>query len=277
MADIINVPTYEQIATILSKLATNYSNLSSVFYDVFYNTVPADVTFKMYDEAGTLQEYTIPNRAKDKANMLNGKGSPEDTIAATMGVIYQDLENGKLYVKETSSGNTGWSEVTTGSYLSTFFIKGNGSPEGQIVAKRGVLYVDEQTASLYIKESETGDTGWVQASISGVGFAYTDLSNVNIFGENRIKEIANENAKTFISEDSTDAEYPSSKCVYNAVAGLRSDVSTLSNGIDTLESTKQDKSNLVQTLTSASTESTYPSAKCMYDLVGNLEDIINAL
>ena len=29
------VATYEQIATILTKLATNYSNLSSIFYDVF--------------------------------------------------------------------------------------------------------------------------------------------------------------------------------------------------------------------------------------------------
>ena len=65
MADnLITAATYDQIATMLSKLATNYSNLASVFYDVFYNTTPEDVTFQMYDESGTLQTYTIPNRAR---------------------------------------------------------------------------------------------------------------------------------------------------------------------------------------------------------------------
>ena len=61
MADQITVPSFEQIETVLTKLATNYSNMAILFYDIFYNTTPMDVTFQMYDEAGELQTYTIPN------------------------------------------------------------------------------------------------------------------------------------------------------------------------------------------------------------------------
>lgn len=310
MADIINAPTYEQIAVILSKLATNYSNLASVFYDVFYNTTPADVTLKMYDESGVLQTYTIPNRAKDMANIINGKGTPENAVAAGMGVTYQDLENGKLYVKETANGNEGWSEVATNNYISTFFIKGAGSPEGQVVARKGVLYVDEESVLMYIKETNSSSTGWKIISSSADAFAFTDLSNITEFGKGKIVEIVESNfTQTVLTEESTDSQYPSAKCVYDLTTALKTDVTILLNdkqnvsnlvtsvsaastdsqypsakclydvraSLNTSIDAKQDKSNLVTTLTSSSTNSQYPSAKCVYDLIGNLEYIINNL
>ena len=49
----------------------------------------------------------------------------------------------------------------------------------------------------------------------------------------------------------------------------------LDNKADTSDlGDKQDKSNLVTSLSSSSTDTEYPSAKCVYDLIG---DINNAL
>ena len=177
MADTINIATFEQIATILSKLATNYSNMALTFYNVFYNPTPMDVTFQMFDEAGVLQTYTIPNRAKDRNLILNGEGSPEGAIAGGYGTIYQDTSNGEIYAKETPNGNTGWNVLITKNILDTFIMHGNGSPEGVVEAERGVLYIDQTSVQLYFKATSTGTTGWftlldravIDAGTSGSG------------------------------------------------------------------------------------------------------------
>lgn len=234
MANVIQVPTYEQIEVLLSKLATNYSNLASVFYDVFYNTTPMDVTLQMYDTAGVLQTYTIPNRAKDMKNMLSGNGNPEGSVEAGLGVIYQDLTNGNLYIKGTSSGDEGWEELATEDYVGTFLRQGNGSPEGNYEATKGVLYIDLVNSVLYIKSTETGDTGWVLISASTSVLANRDLSNLTTVGESHFansslsnlstagnaiidgkEEVANK--KTVVNSSSTDIEYPSAKATYTFV------------------------------------------------------------
>ena len=44
---------------------------------------------------------------------------------------------------------------------------------------------------------------------------------------------------------------------------------------DNLLSAKQDKANLVTTLSSSSTDSQYPSAKCVYDIIGDVETLLS--
>jgi len=46
-----------------------------------------------------------------------GSGSPEGTVAATVGSEYTDTSNGLLYLKLSGSGNTGWSVVAAGEIL----------------------------------------------------------------------------------------------------------------------------------------------------------------
>ena len=234
MVDQITVPSFEQIETILSKLATNYSNMAIIFYDIFYNTEPKDVTFQMYDEAGILQTYTIPNRAKDMSNILNGDGSPQGVIGATKGTIYQDLTNGSLYIKLTSSGNTGWTEFVTNQELHNIIVEGIGSPEEIVMADKGVLYVDKANSGLYIKTTTEGNTGWVLISantenlvdrdlsnLTSVGeahFANPSLSNLNSVGQAVLNSKENvSNKVTAISSSSTDDKFPSAKAVYDFV------------------------------------------------------------
>lgn len=40
---------------------------------------------------------------------------------------------------------------------------------------------------------------------------------------------------------------------------------------------KQDKSNLVTSLSSESTDSQYPSAKCVYDIIGDVETLLSEI
>lgn len=235
MVDKITVPTFEQIETILTKLATNYSNLAIVFYDIFYNTTPMDVTLQMYDEEGVLQTYTIPNRAKDMSNILNGEGSPEGNIEAGKGIIYQDLSNGKLYIKVTSSGETGWTNFVTNSELQDILIEGVGSPEGVVIADKGALYVDRANAALYIKTQDESNTGWLLISantaslanknldnLTSTGeahFANPSLSNLNSTGQSKFNAKENiSNKVTSISGSSTDTQYPSAKAVKDLVS-----------------------------------------------------------
>ena len=50
----------------LVELLTNSTNMTSVFYDVFLNPTPMDVTLQQYDSNNELITVTIPNRAKDR-------------------------------------------------------------------------------------------------------------------------------------------------------------------------------------------------------------------
>lgn len=232
--DKITVPTYEQISIMLSKLATNYSNIAILFYDIFYNTTPMDVTLQMYDEAGVLQTYTIPNRAKDRANVLSGEGSPEGRVEGDKGVIYQDLQNGDLYIKIIAGGSAGWTKFVTSSEMQDILIEGIGSPEEVVVADRGTLYVDKPGATLYIKGTTEGSTGWVMISANTESLADRDLSNLSAEGErhfakpdfSNISSVAQAmfdvkenvaNKITSVSASSNNTRYPTAKAVYTFV------------------------------------------------------------
>lgn len=268
MADKITVPTYEQIEIILSKLATNYSNLAHIFYDVFYNTEPMDVTFQMFDEQGELQTYTIPNRAKDMQNIRSGEGNPEGNVSGSMGTLYQDLANAGLYIKETPTGNEGWVQIATEDYLDDIFLRGSGSPEGVVVAARGVLYIDTNEANLYIKGTITGSTGWILLAmdIDASSLANVDLSNLSPEG----LELFNLRANVDLSNLS-----PSGQNVLNQRANIN--LSNLSVSGQAILNAKENVNNKVTTLSELSTDSEYPSAKCVYDLLGDVEALINAL
>lgn len=262
------IPTYEQIATILMKLASNYSSIASVFQKVFYDTEPADVDIQIYNEAGELVTYTIPNRAKDLQNLLSGSGTPEGSIAGVKGTLYQDMTNGDLYIKETPDGKDGWNQITTNTYLKNIFIQGNGDPNGSVVAEKGILYIDVDRASLYIKTTVSGNTGWQQISATVSAFANTDLSNLSEDGNNKFADTSlsniTETARLLIQSTATSASANKS-------------LSNLSGDGQAKFDAKENVRNKVTTISASSTNTQYPSAKCVYDLIGDVERLINAL
>ncbi len=101
------------VAENLVELLTNSTNLASVFYDIFLNPIPMDVTLQQYNDENKLIEITIPNRAKDRKIAITGEGSPEGVIEAPPGVCYVDSVASLIYFKVTGMGDTGWTAVPT--------------------------------------------------------------------------------------------------------------------------------------------------------------------
>ena len=249
----LNIATYSQIVTVLSQLATNYTNIFIDYYNIFYNPEPMDVTIQYYTDSGELKTITIPNRAKDRSYILNGEGNPEGVVSAGQGALYQDLKNGNLYLKQQATlDQTGWNAVITAEDLSNFVVQGSGSPEGIEVQPKGVLYIDMTNAALYIKSTSTGNTGWELISADTSNLANKDLSNLSQEGESHFanpslsnldsvgqdvldsKEVKSHKTLQLTAE-STNTQYPSAKTVYDYV---NTSVSSLAN---------RDLSNLTQT------------------------------
>lgn len=230
----LNVATYSQILTILTQLATNYTNIFTEYYNFFYSDIPMDITLQVYTEDGVLQTITVPNRAKDRQFILNGSGEPNGAVTAPKGSMYQDISGGATYLNLTGTID-GWSKLVSNADLSSLLRKGIGSPEGVETATTGTLFLDGQDAALYIKTTSTGNTGWSLISATTSVLANRDLSNLTEDGE---AHFANPSLSNLSSE------------------GL----AKISN--------KESVNNKVTVINSSSTNTQYPSAKAVYDLVG---------
>ena len=92
----------------LTELLTNTVNMTSVFYDVFLNPEPMDVTLQQYNDQNELVTVTIPNRAKDRADTLSGEGTPEGNVEAAMGTMYIDTQFSQIYIKVSGTDQYGW-------------------------------------------------------------------------------------------------------------------------------------------------------------------------
>ena len=99
------------IAENLAELLTNTVNMTSVFYDVFLNPNPMDVTFQQYDDNNELVTVTIPNRAKDRQIAKEGTGTPEGHVTGSVGTAYVDTQNSVVYFKVSGDDQYGWTSI----------------------------------------------------------------------------------------------------------------------------------------------------------------------
>ena len=194
-----------------------------------------DVTIQYYTDDGELRTITVPNRAKDRQNILDGEGAPEGTVSGQKGAIYQDLTNGAVYVKQFDATDiNGWSQLISESDLEEVLAQGSSNPEGQVTLPKGALYIDRQTASLYIKTTATGNTGWKLISADTSLLALKNLSNLSEEGEAHFanpslsnlsstgqavldsKELL-ENKTNVLNSSSTINQYPTAKVVYDTI------------------------------------------------------------
>lgn len=107
--------TDEELTILLTHLFVNMNNLDATYYDMFYNQTPMDVTLLRYNSDGELKEYQVPNRAKDRAYITIGNGSPEGNIVANVGAQYIDQVTSSCYYKATGYDTAvGWAEYLTG-------------------------------------------------------------------------------------------------------------------------------------------------------------------
>ena len=108
--------TDEELTILLTHLFVNMNNLDATYYDMFYNQTPMDIKLLRYNSDGDLKEYSIPNRAKDRAYITIGNGSPEGVVVANVGAQYIDQNTSITYYKATGYDTAvGWAEYLTES------------------------------------------------------------------------------------------------------------------------------------------------------------------
>lgn len=110
-SDLSNIRTLQDVINVLSIIYFNMNEIERIYYDMFLNPIPMDVTFQRYDDQGVLENITLPNRAKDAQSTLSGAGSPEGVVAAGIGVFYLDTTNQDLYYKGVGTDAYGWLKV----------------------------------------------------------------------------------------------------------------------------------------------------------------------
>ena len=141
----------------LVELLTNSVNMTSVFYDIFLNPNPMDVTLQQYNDENELITVTIPNRAKDRKVALDGEGTPEGHVEAEVGVAYVDTAAGVVYFKMSGSDQFGWVPILTREAIIPI-IRNYLVNRGYVTSGDVVSYLTNEG---YVKKSDTATTSTV--------------------------------------------------------------------------------------------------------------------
>ena len=151
----------EQIIALLEQLFTNMNNLDRIYYDMFINTTPMDITLERYNQDGVIETFVLPNRAKDRQNVLQGRGTPEGAQIASIGTLYFDLLTNNIYVKISEGGASGWVLLRT----STNFLPGEDylTPTGSASHLTDISASSLDGGILDVRVGGTGNT-----SLSGI-------------------------------------------------------------------------------------------------------------
>ena len=158
----------EQIITLLEYLFTNMNNLDRLYYDMFINTTPLMLTLERYNEDGVLEKYQIPNRAMDRQETLQGRGTPEGAVEASIGVMYFDVMSNDIYIKTVDGGAYGWVLFrTSGNFIQgEDYLTPTGS--GAKLTDISVSSLIEGAGVLKVGVGGTGTTG-LTGIIKGMG------------------------------------------------------------------------------------------------------------
>ena len=126
--DISSIKTLQDVINVLSVVYFNMNEIERIYYDMFINPIPMDVTFQRYNDQGVLENITLPNRAKDHQDTLTGQGAPEGIVSADVGVLYLDTTSQDLYFKSVGTDAYGWLKIFSSLNLTpdTDFLKPDG-------------------------------------------------------------------------------------------------------------------------------------------------------
>jgi hypothetical protein len=147
----------EQVISLLEMLFTNMNNLDQLYYDMFINTTPMDLTLERYNEDGVKETFTLPNRAKDRQNTLQGRGTPEGAVTADIGTLYFDILTNNIYIKISDSSANGWVLLrTTSNFIAEQDFL---TPYGSASHLSDISATSIQGGILEVGNGGTGNTG----------------------------------------------------------------------------------------------------------------------
>lgn len=121
----------------------------------FYNTIATGIS-------GTMSGNAFTCTTASDAKKFNG-GDKITGASGSSYVRFVDYVNGIIYVDASGSGSYTISHDGAAVFIGEHIV-GSGSPEGVATARPGSLYTNISggaNTTLYVKESGTGNTGWV--------------------------------------------------------------------------------------------------------------------
>lgn len=104
-------------------------------------------------QAGLTPGNSLPS---SRGTLRHGSGAPDSSLG-DVGDAYIDTDNGDFYSKKS----TGW-ELQSGVGGTAVTPTGVVDPEGNESASVGTFYVNTADKTIWVKESGSGNTGWVQ-------------------------------------------------------------------------------------------------------------------
>lgn len=203
--DFKSIRTIQDVVNVLSVIFFNMNEIERTYYDMFLNPQELDVTFQRYNEAGVLESITLPNRAKDRQEILTGAGSPEGKQAATIGKLYLDFVAQTLYYKGVGSDATGWVEL----YSKSNFSESEGSymkPDGDGSQLKDLNASNITSGLLSVERGGTGVseiTGLIKGNGSSPFSAATE--GVDYLGPNTMTGVIAFYPVDLLPDGSTDA------------------------------------------------------------------------
>ena len=167
-SDFSTLRSTEDIINALSTLYFNLNEIERIYYDMFINPIPMDVTFQRYDDTGKLETITLPNRAKDSQATLIGVGDPNGSVAASIGTFYVNTASYDLYYKSSGSDSQGWIMLWSGLNLvaDTSFLK----PDGDGSQLTNLNMSNAGSGILGVQRGGTGSAG-ITGIVKGNGSA----------------------------------------------------------------------------------------------------------
>lgn len=127
---------------------TQYAGTTGRFHSTAYSGI-----------AGTQSGSNFTCTTKADALKFNGGDRVSGANGSTF-VRSVDYVNGVVVVDSTGSGATTLSHAGAATFVGQL-LRGFGSPEGVVTAPPGSTYVDMGGGLLYVKQSGTGNTGWI--------------------------------------------------------------------------------------------------------------------
>lgn len=246
MADI------DVVAENLVELLTNSVNMTDVFYDLFINPEPMEITLYQYNTENELVPVVVPNRAMDRKIALVGTVPPMNSddpqvVEAPVGVCYINTTDDAVYFRVNDTGSTQWVQVVSSEDIDNAYnelkayIDGNFVPNTRKINNKGLNADITLTASdvgalssniqygssLSFLNNILSLNNASGTSMSSVTLATTvgadiALSNLSTTGEEKLQAVKGYETGTVAISDST--LYTYIKGLYDASSDTGTDV-----------------------------------------------------
>ena len=246
MADI------DVVAENLVELLTNSVNMTDVFYDLFINPEPMEITLYQYNTENELVPVVVPNRAMDRKIALVGTVPPMNSddpqvVEAPVGVCYINTTDDAVYFRVNDTGSTQWVQVVSSEDIDSAYnelkayIDGNFVPNTRKINNKGLNADITLTASdvgalssniqygssLSFSNNILSLNNASGTSMSSVTLATTvgadiALSNLSTTGEQKLQAVKGYETGTVAISDST--LYTYIKGLYDASSDTGTDV-----------------------------------------------------